>query len=245
MANAAAFLYNQGVLKVSTLVYGLLTGQITLMSAAQLAGAAATGVWTAAVTAFNAAWLANPIGLVIVAITGLIAAGAALYAWLNKDSEETKKLKSEQEELTKKTDNLTDAIKQNAQARKQAIENTDKESVSYKKLADEVVNLASKEMKTAAEKKNLQKKIETLNGAMEGLNLAYDKNTGSLSHNTAQRPAVGLHHRLCPLQPPGSAAGRNPADRRRHHRHPDRRRLCRAMHAAGHHRWLPLRDRRR
>lgn len=186
MANAAAFLYNQGVLKVSTLVYGLLTGQITLMSAAQLAGAAATGVWTAAVTAFNAAWLANPIGLVIVAITGLIAAGAALYAWLNKDSEETKKLKSEQEELTKKTDNLTDAIKQNAQARKQAIENTDKESVSYKKLADEVVNLASKEMKTAAEKKNLQKKIETLNGAMEGLNLAYDKNTGSLSHNTAQ-----------------------------------------------------------
>lgn len=50
-----------------------------VMKTVQLASAAATGVMTAAQWALNAAMSANPIGLVIVAIGLLIAAGVALY----------------------------------------------------------------------------------------------------------------------------------------------------------------------
>ncbi|MZT25204.1 hypothetical protein, partial [Blautia wexlerae] len=184
--NTAAYMVNAGVLKAGTVLYGLIAGQISLMSVAQIAGSATTGLWSTAVTLFNAAWAANPIGLVIVAMAGLIAAGTALWNWLNRDSEETKKLKAEQENLVAQTDELTKSVNEHAKARRDAVQENSSSSKSYKALADEIVKLSQVENKTAGEKKNLQKKIEILNGAVDSLNLAYDKNTNSLSHNTQQ-----------------------------------------------------------
>lgn len=51
-------------------------------------------------------------------------------------------------------------------------------------MADEIVQLSQKTNKTAADKKNLKKKIDALNASVSGLNLAYDKNSDSLSHNS-------------------------------------------------------------
>lgn len=53
-------------------------------------------------------------------------------------------------------------------------------------MADEIVQLSQKTNKTAADKKNLKKKIDALNASVSGLNLAYDKNSDSLSHNSDQ-----------------------------------------------------------
>ena len=53
-------------------------------------------------------------------------------------------------------------------------------------MADEIVQLSQKTNKTAAEKTNLKKKIDALNASVSGLNLVYDKNTDSLSHNSDQ-----------------------------------------------------------
>lgn len=53
-------------------------------------------------------------------------------------------------------------------------------------MADEIVQLSQKTNKTAADKKNLKKKIDALNASVSGLNLVYDKNTDSLSHNNDQ-----------------------------------------------------------
>lgn len=189
--NTASYMAQAGVMKTSTVLYGLITGKITLASLAQIAAAGATGLWTTAVMAFNAAWAANPIGVIVISIAALIAAGTILYNWLNQDSEATKKLKSEQENLIKETDKLTDAVKENAKERAKSIESTTNQTAAYKKMADEVVALAAKTNKTSAEKANLKKKIESLNQSIEGLNLAYDKNTNSLSHNTQQ-----LHERI-------------------------------------------------
>ena len=58
-------------------VLGFITS-LSLARVAQLLGAAATGVATAATWAFNVAVAANPIGLIIVAIAGLIAGLVAL-----------------------------------------------------------------------------------------------------------------------------------------------------------------------
>lgn len=66
----------------ATMVKGAVLGAKAAFMAsavAQRAAAAASGLWTAAQWALNAAMAANPIGLVIVAIAALIAAGYMLY----------------------------------------------------------------------------------------------------------------------------------------------------------------------
>lgn len=169
-----ANLANNGALTASNLLYGVLTGSISLQ--------------TAATTAFKAALtaLTGPIGLVVTGIGLVVGVCVTLWQWLTAESEETKRLKSEQEELVKSTDQLTDSVKQSAKERQKNLESVKGNTESYQKLADEIVQLSQKTNKTAADKKNLKKKIDALNASVSGLNLAYDKNSDSLSHNSDQ-----------------------------------------------------------
>lgn len=180
-AQMVANLANNGALTASNVLYGVLTGAISLQTAATIAATAATTAFKAALTA-----LTGPVGWVIGAIGLLVGAGVALWQWLTAENEETKRLKSEQEELVKSTDQLTDSVKQSAKERQKNLESVKGNTESYQKLADEIVQLSQKTNKTAADKKNLKKKIDALNASVSGLNLAYDKNSDSLSHNSDQ-----------------------------------------------------------
>ncbi|WP_105095271.1 tape measure protein [Streptococcus suis] len=172
---------NNGVLSVSNVLYGVLTGTISLSTAATIASTVAVTALKAALTA-----LTGPIGWVIAGIGLLVGAGVALWQWLTRESEESKRLSKAQEELAESTDNLKKSVKDSAAARKDSLQDVEANRESYKKLSAEIVALSQKENKSAADKKNLQKKIQTLNDSVEGLNLAYDKNTDSLSHNAEQ-----------------------------------------------------------
>lgn len=178
-AQMVANLANNGALTASNLLYGVLTGSISLQTAATIAATAATTAFKAALTA-----LTGPIGLVVAGIGLVVGVCVTLWQWLTAESEETKRLKSEQEELVKSTDQLTDSVKQSAKERQKNLESVKGNTESYQKLADEIVQLSQKTNKTAADKKNLKKKIDALNASVSGLNLAYDKNTDSLSHNS-------------------------------------------------------------
>ena len=180
-AQMVANLANNGALTASNLLYGVLTGAITLQTAATIAATAATTAFKAALTA-----LTGPIGWIVAGVGLAVGALVGLWQWLTAESEETKRLKSEQEELVKSTDQLTDSVKQSAQERQKNLESVKGNTESYQKLADEVIQLAQKTNKTAAEKANLKKKIDALNASVSGLNLVYDKNTDSLSHNSDQ-----------------------------------------------------------
>ncbi|VIT44111.1 phage minor tail protein [Streptococcus pneumoniae] len=180
-AQMVANLANNGALTASNLLYGVLTGSISLQTAATIAATAATTAFKAALTALN-----GPIGLVVTGIGLVVGVCVTLWQWLTAESEETKRLKSEQEELVKSTDQLTDSVKQSAKERQKNLESVKGNTESYQKLADEIVQLSQKTNKTAADKKNLKKKIDALNASVSGLNLAYDKNSDSLSHNSDQ-----------------------------------------------------------
>lgn len=180
-AQMVANLANNGALTASNLLYGVLTGAISLQTAATIAATAATTAFKAALTA-----LTGPIGWVVAGVGLAVGALVGLWQWLTAESEETKRLKSEQEELVKSTDQLTDSVKQSAKERQKNLESVKGNTESYQKLADEIVQLSQKTNKTAADKKNLKKKIDALNASVTGLNLAYDKNTDSLSHNSDQ-----------------------------------------------------------
>ncbi|MGN5176634.1 tape measure protein [Streptococcus pneumoniae] len=185
-AQLVAHLANNGALTASNLLYGVLTGSISLQTAATIAATAATTAFKAGLTAVKAALtaLTGPIGLVVAGVGLAVGALVGLWQWLTAESEETKRLKSEQEELVKSTDQLTDSVKQSAKERQKNLESVKGNTESYQKLADEIVQLSQKTNKTAADKKNLKKKIDTLNASVSGLNLAYDKNSDSLSHNS-------------------------------------------------------------
>lgn len=178
-AQMVANLANNGALTASTVLYGVLTGAISLQTAATIAATAATTAFKAALTA-----LTGPIGWVVAGVGLAVGALVGLWQWLTAESEETKRLKSEQEELVKSTDQLTDSVKQSAKERQKNLESVKGNTESYQKLADEIVQLSQKTNKTAADKKNLKKKIDALNASVSGLNLAYDKNSDSLSHNS-------------------------------------------------------------
>lgn len=180
-AQMVANLANNGALTASNLLYGVLTGSISLQTAATIAATAATTAFKAALTA-----LTGPIGLVVTGIGLVVGVCVTLWQWLTAESEETKRLKSEQEELVKSTDQLTDSVKQSAKERQKNLESVKGNTESYQKLAAEIVQLSQKTNKTAADKKNLKKKIDALNASVSGLNLAYDKNSDSLSHNSDQ-----------------------------------------------------------
>lgn len=180
-AQMVANLANNGALTASNLLYGVLTGSISLQTAATIAATAATTAFKAALTA-----LTGPIGLVVTGIGLVVGVCVTLWQWLTAESEETKRLKSEQEELVKSTDQLTDSVKQSAKERQKNLESVKGNTESYQKLADEIVQLSQKTNKTAADKKNLKKKIDALNASVSSLNLAYDKNSDSLSHNSDQ-----------------------------------------------------------
>ncbi|CGF47555.1 phage minor tail protein [Streptococcus pneumoniae] len=180
-AQLVANLANNGALTASNLLYGVLTGSISLQTAATIAATAATTAFKAALTA-----LTGPIGLVVTGIGLVVGVCVTLWQWLTAESEETKRLKSEQEELVKSTDQLTDSVKQSAKERQKNLESVKGNTESYQKLTDEIVQLSQKTNKTAADKKNLKKKIDALNASVSGLNLAYDKNSDSLSHNSDQ-----------------------------------------------------------
>ncbi|VJC59673.1 phage minor tail protein [Streptococcus pneumoniae] len=187
-AQLVAHLANNGALTASNLLYGVLTGSISLQTAATIAATAATTAFKAGLTAVKAALtaLTGPIGLVVAGIGLVVGVCVTLWQWLTAESEETKRLKSEQEELVKSTDQLTDSVKQSAKERQKNLESVKGNTESYQKLADEIVQLSQKTNKTAADKKNLKKKIDALNASVSGLNLVYDKNTDSLSHNNDQ-----------------------------------------------------------
>lgn len=178
-AQTLAEMAKNGQITISSALIGVLTGGISAQTVA-------TTLATAATTAFSAALkiLAGPVGWVVAAIGLLVAGATALWKWLNKDSEATKKLKKEQEELESSTTSLNDSIKQNASNRKEELTSIESNSKAYKELAKSVVDLADKESKTAAEKKLLKEQVEQLNTAYSDLNLKYDEETGKLSMST-------------------------------------------------------------
>ncbi|EOI00672.1 tape measure domain-containing protein [Enterococcus moraviensis ATCC BAA-383] len=173
-----------GQITIGTALIGIMTGGIQLSTVA-------TTLMTAATTAFGVAMkvLMGPIGWVIGAVGVLTTAGVALWKWLNKESEASKKLNAEQEKLAGSTKTLTDAVDQNSNSRKDSLQDISSNASAYKKLGDTVTDLASKEKLSKVEKKLMKSNVEELNKSVTGLNLAYDEESNKLSMSTEQMQA--------------------------------------------------------
>lgn len=126
-ANALQVLAASGALTTQEMVIGVLTGKITLATAAQ--------------TAWNAAMNANPIGIVVTAV-GALTAGLVAYKIATNDSKDSQyALTEEQKKANKEIHKQYESYKELDYARKEAMSGIDAEYAHLTELKDELNTL--------------------------------------------------------------------------------------------------------
>lgn len=139
-ASAAVDAYNviqmactaQGVVSNATLTagqaaVGLLTGRVSLATAAQ--------------TAWNTVMSANPIGLVVAAV-GALAAGLGVYALTQRDATDTSyKLSEAQKEVLDSCNEVTKSMNDGRAAREENVQSIDREYDKYSALVSELQSI--------------------------------------------------------------------------------------------------------
>lgn len=154
-----------GTLTASEVIVGLLTGKITLATAAQ--------------TAWNAVLNANPIGIVITAVAAL-AAGIAIYtATTNSATKQTNELIESSKELRKETEELissTDIATDSEIAR----------AVATKDMIDRLYDLAESEDQSNEKKEEMSGLVNELNQRIPELQLALDNETLALNRQRGE-----------------------------------------------------------
>ena len=165
-AQTAAVLLSSGAMSVKSVIVGVLTGQIGLATAAQI-------LWNLAMTA-------NPIGLIIAAIAILVAAIVGLIAWLNRGSDGFAEYNKEAKELAKQQKETAKAVKDSEDAFRSTAESMVANARVSKNLVAELRNIANSSDLAAAKHARMESTVNSLNAAVEGLNISYDRETGKI-----------------------------------------------------------------
>lgn len=173
-----------GTVGLGTAVIGLFTGATKIHELATIAATAATNAFNAALS-----FIASPIGLVVTAVGALAAILGISKMTTDKATDSTAGLDAATKRLIETTEKDTKKSQDNADARKKAIEDIDANTEAYNALADELDGLMKKEHKSTADKARMQAITESLNGSLEGLGIAYDKERDSLSMGNYQLKA--------------------------------------------------------
>lgn len=111
----------------------------------------------------------------------LVGALAGLVSWLTQESEETKKAKEAHKEFMNSIDELHSSVSKGNEAyedRRREIKATAEDN---ERLVKKIEELSTVENKTAAQKKELASAAQTLNSRIDGLNIVYDKATGTIN----------------------------------------------------------------
>lgn len=178
-ASAAVDAYNviqmactaQGVVSNVTLTagqaaVGLLTGRVSLATAAQ--------------TAWNAAMSANPIGLVITAVAAL-AAGIAVYKLTTKEAEEENyKLSDSQKEVLEACKEVTDSMAEERAGREETVQSIGREYGHYEALASELQRITDENGKV---KEGYQERAKVIAGELsEALGMEIELTDGIIQN---------------------------------------------------------------
>lgn len=141
-------------------------------TAAKGAQATATVTATTAQTGLNAAMSANPVGLVVTAISGLVAGLAAFSALVGK---------SDAEKLAEDMRAAREEAEQTREEYQELSEEYHNNSDEVMALWRQVQDLSEVENKSAAQKQKLSSLVDELNKKVPDLGLSYDELNDSLS----------------------------------------------------------------
>ena len=139
-----------------------------------------------AVQALGAAFTLStgPIGLAVLAISGVVAA-IAQYVALSDDAEQaTYDSTAAAKALREESEKLTEEYSKNREARLKTAEAAETETATAELYMNKLEALSSRQKKTAEEKKRMAYYVEKLNELLPDLNLQYDEEKDKLSKST-------------------------------------------------------------
>ena len=154
---------------IGGLITNLITSLTTLASTSLVAEGATVGLTGALATLSS-----GGIFLVVGALAGLV-------SWLSQESDAMKEAKAKAEEYNQSIKSLNDSVKtgnESYEDRRREIRATAEDN---ERLVKKIEELSHVENKTAAQKKELASSAEILNSRIDGLNIAYDKATGTIN----------------------------------------------------------------
>ena len=157
---------------IGSLIGTLITSLVSLTSTSLVATGATTGLAGAL-----ASLSSGGVFLVVGAIAGLV-------SWLTQESEASKEAKAKNEEFKRSLDDLHESVNKGNEAYKDRRNEIQAMAEDNERLVKKIDELNSVEHKTAAQKKELASAAETLNSRIEGLNIQYDKATGTINMTT-------------------------------------------------------------
>lgn len=157
---------------IGSLIGTLITSLVSLTSTSLVATGATTGLAGALATLSS--------GGVFLAVGAL----AGLVSWLTQESEETKKAKAKSEEFKRSLDELHESVDKGNEAYKDRRNEIQATAEDNERLVKKIEELNAVENKTAGQKKELASVAETLNSRIDGLNIQYDKATGTINMTT-------------------------------------------------------------
>ena len=157
---------------IGSLIGTLITSLVSLTSTSLVATGATTGLAGAL-----ASLSSGGVFLVVGAIAGLV-------SWLTQESEASKEARAKNEEFKRSLDDLHESVNKGNEAYKDRRNEIQATAEDNERLVRKIDELNSVENKTAAQKKELASAAETLNSRIEGLNIQYDKATGTINMTT-------------------------------------------------------------
>lgn len=157
---------------IGSLIGTLITSLVSLTSTSLVATGATTGLAGAL-----ASLSSGGVFLVVGAIAGLV-------SWLTQESEASKEAKAKNEEFKRSLDDLHESVNKGNEAYKDRRNEIQATAEDNERLVKKIDELNAVESKTAAQKKELASAAETLNSRIEGLNIQYDKATGTINMTT-------------------------------------------------------------
>lgn len=157
---------------IGSLIGTLITSLVSLTSTSLVATGATTGLAGAL-----ASLSSGGVFLVVGAIAGLV-------SWLTQESEASKEAKAKNEEFKRSLDDLHESVNKGNEAYKDRRNEIQATAEDNERLVRKIDELNAVENKTAAQKKELASAAETLNSRIKGLNIQYDKATGTINMTT-------------------------------------------------------------
>lgn len=157
---------------IGSLIGTLITSLVSLTSTSLVATGATTGLAGAL-----ASLSSGGVFLVVGAIAGLV-------SWLTQESEASKEAKAKNEEFKRSLDDLHESVEKGNEAYKDRRNEIQATAEDNERLVKKIDELNAVEHKTASQKKELASAAETLNSRIDGLNIQYDKATGTINMTT-------------------------------------------------------------
>lgn len=188
LKNTSAVIASTAAEKIHAFTVGASSAGLSAHTIATVAQTVATNACAVATGFLSAAikLMMGPIGWIIAGITALVSGVVAVVKWFNKETEASKELKAETEDLAQANDTLVDSMDSSNTAYKDSVTSIKAETGAAKTLTERIEELSKIENKSAKQKKELQSYVGMLNDSMEGLNLEYDEQADALSKSTSE-----------------------------------------------------------